>query len=85
MFHHLQQSTAGKPLFLHDTDSKIAACLYTCPFVLICKLFWHPPCTNFVIPEVLMVDGICTSTDDVKLLRYIHDSNAPVLLNQSIN
>jgi len=83
MFHHLQQSTAGKPLFLHDTDSKIAACLYTCPFVLICKLFWHPPCTNFVIPEVLMDDGICRSTAAVQLVSYICDSNLSVLLNHS--
>jgi len=28
-------------------------CFHMCPFVLICKLLWHPPCTNFVIPEVV--------------------------------
>jgi len=61
---------------------KLNACFYVCPFVLICKLLWYPPCTNFVIPEVLAGDG---STADVQLVGYISDSNPSVLLNQSIN
>jgi len=41
---------------------KLNACFHACPFVLICKVFWCPPCTDFVIPEVLMDDGISRST-----------------------
>jgi hypothetical protein len=54
-------------------------------FVLICKLVWHPPCTNFVILDVLVGDGICRSTDDVQLIGYISDRNLSAPLNQIIN
>jgi len=58
---------------------------HTCPSVLTCRLLWQPSCTDFVIPTVLVVDGICRLTADVKLLGYINDGNSSVLLNQSIN
>jgi len=56
-----------------------------CPFVIICKLLWHPPYTNSVIPKVFMDDGICTSTADAQLVKCVSESNLSVLLNQSIN
>jgi hypothetical protein len=64
---------------------KVHARVHTCPSALICKLLWHPPCTNFVISKVLEDDGICRSTADVQLVGCISDSNQSVLLNQSIN
>jgi len=59
--------------------------LIMCLFVLICMLLWHPPCTKFVIPKVLMDEGICRSTADVQLVGYISDNNLSVHLTQSIN
>jgi hypothetical protein len=64
---------------------KLHAHIHACLFVLICKLLWHQSCTNFVIPEVLMDDGICRSTADVQLVCYISASDLSVLSNQSIN
>jgi hypothetical protein len=59
---------------------------HVCLFVLICKLLWHPPCLNFVIPEVLMDDVIiCRFTADGQLHGYISDRNLSFLSNQSIN
>jgi len=58
--------------------------LDVCPFVRICKLLWQVPCTNFVIRDVLVVNGICISTADVRLVGYISDSNPSVLLNQDV-
>jgi hypothetical protein len=52
-----------------------------CPFVLICKLLWHPLCTNFVISEVLMDDVMFRFTGDVQFVDYISDSNPSVFLN----
>jgi len=52
------------------------------PFVLIYNLLWHSPYTNFVIPNVLVDDGICISTVDVQLVGYISGSNPSVLLNR---
>jgi len=51
------------------------AYFHICLFVFICKLPLLPPCTNFVIPGVLVNDGICSSTADVQLISYISDSN----------
>jgi hypothetical protein len=45
----------------------LQACFHACLFVLICKQLWHPPCTNFVIPKVLVDDGTGKSTDDIQL------------------
>jgi hypothetical protein len=64
----LQESLFLLLLFFFMVSLQILhAHFHTCPFVLICKLLWHPPCTNFVIP------GICTA--DVQLAGYITDSN----------
>jgi hypothetical protein len=64
---------------------KFYSCFQVYSFLLICKLLWYPSCTNFVIPEVLVDDGICRSTADVILVGYISDSNLSILSNQSIN
>jgi hypothetical protein len=58
---------------------KLHAYFYAYPFVLICKLLWHPTCT-----KVHVEDGICRSTADVQLVSYINNSNPYVSLNQSI-
>lgn len=52
---------------------KLHACFHSYLFVLICKLLWHAPCTNFAAPRVVMDDGICMSIADVQLLSYISD------------
>jgi len=49
MFHCLWQFIAGKPLLLTVSLRESHAHLHVCPFVLICQLLWHPPCTNYVI------------------------------------
>jgi len=64
---------------------KLHAHFHMYPFVLICKLLWHLPSTNFVIPKALMDDRVCRSTADVQLVSCISDSNLFVFLNQSIN
>jgi hypothetical protein len=72
------------PLF-HDIVVIIAC---TFPYKLICAYVlaaFHLPCTNFVIPEVVVYGGICRSTADVQLVGFISDSNQSVLLNQSIS
>jgi len=51
MFYHMWKSTAEKPLLLHNIAAKLYIFFHACPFVLICKLLWHPQCTNFVMPE----------------------------------
>jgi len=51
--------------------------------VLISKLLWHLPCTNFLVPEVLVGDGVCRSISE--LVNYISDRNPSVLLNHCIN
>jgi hypothetical protein len=53
---------------------KLHAYFHMCPFVPMCLLLLHPPCTNFVIPKVLVDDGICISTADVQL-SYPSDNN----------
>jgi hypothetical protein len=50
---------------------KLHSHFHACLFVLICKLFWHPPCINFVILEILVDDRICRSAADVQLVGYI--------------
>jgi hypothetical protein len=70
MFHHLSQSTAGKPLLLPNIAAKIAWL-----FLLIRKLLWHPPHINSVTPKVFVDDGICRSIADVQLVVYVSDSN----------
>jgi hypothetical protein len=40
--------------FLHITDKTQHTHFHRCLSVLICKLLWHPPCTYFVIPKVLV-------------------------------
>jgi hypothetical protein len=82
MLHCLWQSIVGKPLLLLKIAAKIA---WTFPYMPICKLLWHPPCMNFVIPNVLVDDGTCKSTFDIRLVGYIIDNNLCVLLNQCIN
>jgi len=57
------------------SQQKLHAYFLACPFVHICKLLWHPPCTTFVIPKVLVDDGIYRSTADIQLVRYISESN----------
>jgi len=90
------QVRSGTPMFFCDNLlqenlsflillQKLHVLFLTCLFVLICKLLWHWPCTHFVIPEVLVDDGICVSTADVQLIDCISDSNLSVVLNQSIN
>jgi len=54
---------------------KLQAQFHPCPLLLICKLFWHPPNTNFVIPEFLVGDRTRRFTADVQLVSYISDSN----------
>jgi len=80
--------TCDKPLqeslsFFTISLQELNSCFHVCPFVLIYKLLWHPPCTNFVIPKILVIDGICRSTADVQLVSCISDP--AVLLNQSSN
>jgi hypothetical protein len=53
---------------------KLHACFHLYLFVLICKLLWHAPCTDFAVPKVVMDDGICISIADVQLLSYISDT-----------
>lgn len=86
------QVHSGKPVFhnpLQESLSMIllqtmSSCFHACPFVLICKLLWHPPGTNFVIPEVLMDNAICRFTADAQLVGHISDSNSAVLLNRAL-
>jgi hypothetical protein len=56
-----------------------------CPFVLICKLLCHPPCTNFLIPEVLIDDRIYIFATGVQVFICISYGNLSVVLNQSMN
>jgi hypothetical protein len=80
-FNPLQETLS----FFMISLQKLHARFHVCPFVLMCKVLWYAPCTNFVTPEVLVDDGICRSTADVQLIGSINDSNPSVLLNQSIN
>jgi len=74
-------NTCDNPLqkglsFFMVSLQKLYAYFHACPFCkLICKLLWHPPYRNYVIPEVFVDDGICISIADVQLVYYISDSN----------
>jgi len=73
----------ASPSWYHHKNKH--SCFHACPFAFICKLLWHPPCTNYVIPKALTDDRICRSTADVQLVSCISDSNPSVLLNWSMN
>jgi len=58
---------------------KLHANFHTGLFLLICTQLWHPPCTHFMIPEVLTDDGICRFASDVQLVSCINNSSSSVL------
>jgi hypothetical protein len=63
---------------------KLHAHCHACPSMLICKMLWHPPCRNFVIPEVLVDIGICKSRADVQFIGCINNNYLSTLLNKNI-
>jgi len=67
----LQESLSFFTVLLQKLHARFLACL----FVLICNLLWHPPCTTFMMPKVLVDDGIYRCTTNVQLIGCISDSN----------
>jgi len=69
MFYSLWHSIAGSLSMV--LLQKLHESFHACSFLLICKLLWHPPCTNFVTPEVLVIDEVCRSIADVQLVYRV--------------